>query len=272
MVSFISADGNVFFSVYVFKGIEKNDKFFISPLLLNDLIITRSKWERLYGYTSTGYLNSEIYENIIDFFCEKWNLSSNKRCLLICDQLSFHKNIDILKKSLMKGVLTIFLPTSTTHFLQPLDSLPFALLKKKFRKSSNKILKKKLFLDKKTIRNDLFKACLLSEDKSFSKKIIKEAFLKTGIFPFSRERILNNAENNIVHCSDQEIEVISKKISDSLLKALDLRKEIVSLPKIEIRKSQIFLSDELIRLSEERKRKMDEKKKKKKSKKKRRND
>ena len=81
-------------------------------------------------FNETGYLNTAIFDQILDHFTSVWEqCHPGLHCCLIGDNLAAHRDLKILQKALDHGIYMTFLVEGTTHWSQPLDNLLFASLK-----------------------------------------------------------------------------------------------------------------------------------------------
>ena len=129
-------------------------------------------------------MNTAIFNQIIIHFSDLWNLENpGLHCYVFGDQLGSHRDKETIKICYQKNVFLWYLPSNTSHFLQPLDNLCFAILKSKF-KSMFEDINLMVFLCDKNKRCELFAAMYEAESQTFTTNVIKSSFINTGLFPF----------------------------------------------------------------------------------------
>ena len=87
---------------------------------------------RLFFANETGCLTIEIFKCIMKKFGEWWRLRhTSLTCYMISDNLSIHKNSEILNIAKDNGIEMLNIMAGSSHWFQVHDQLPFAELKKK---------------------------------------------------------------------------------------------------------------------------------------------
>ena len=81
-------------------------------------------------YTKSGWVTKDVWKlSIIEFCRISKSFFNGRHSVLFMDRLSFHKDkesIELMKKHNIEGM---FFPVKTSHFLQPLDQVIFAVFK-----------------------------------------------------------------------------------------------------------------------------------------------
>ena len=134
----------------------------------------------------TRRLNSELFGNIMYIFYKNWGEEhAGMHSLIFGDNLSAHKDIPTIKKMLKYSVFLWYLPENTSHFLQPLDSYPFATFKKLVS-----AIYEEIELAGALIGNfsphALLRARHAAEHTAMAGNAIQKAFRACGIYPFSK--------------------------------------------------------------------------------------
>ena len=198
MIPFVTAEGKVICIFYIIKGnFNKNGNASVG------FEFAKVKWKRDYGfrefvcYTETGFVNKPLFEKILLKFEELWHQDNpGLKCLLLGDNCSTHLDVDTMLDMYLKGVHMAFFAPLTTHFSQPLDSTIFALLKPLVYA----LLEQKVFnlqlLRKSTKRTTVAEA-QEAAIQTLTKGIIKDAFEKTGIWPWNPEKLLTLAQEQL---------------------------------------------------------------------------
>ena len=132
---------------------------------------------------------------------ESWNKHRpGLDAIVYCDNLAVHRQPTHLQWAKDHHVNFNFLPPHTSHFLQPLDDLLFAVYKSQLNllaRRLNSALSMKAD-DEDELSNAMLSAAHhIAISKAFSKKRIIKSFDNTGIFPFNKEKILARAHQNI---------------------------------------------------------------------------
>jgi len=133
-------------------------------------------------YNETGYLNGEIFFQIIDHFITIWTKQyPGLHCCLIGDNLAAHRDLKLIKKGLENGIYMTYLPAGTTHWSQPLDNLLFARLKQEVGTLARQISFCQYFTDE--ILFSLVDIVLLAAKKAFTSRTILRSFEECGLWP-----------------------------------------------------------------------------------------
>lgn len=143
----------------------------------------------IYMSQKSAYINSEIFFTWLkDHFIPR---KLNGKVLLILDGHTSHCNISTLELAEENNVIIICLPSHTTHFLQPLDRAVFRSLKLRFNIACNNWVK--THPSRKITRYQF--GLLLSEAwvHAATTSNAISAFKSTGIFPFNRNAIPDDA-------------------------------------------------------------------------------
>ena len=187
MLTFIAADGTVFFSLWIFKTGKTTSPI---PFQIRQPEKTRSDgWPRYYAFSESGYINREIWGTIMLHFCDQFKLRHpGLHALLFSDQLGSHLDPIVLAAAKAENVHMWSLVANSSHFMQPLDDLPFGSFKKHTAElHSQKSFRKKLM--GADAANLLLEAAYEAETLAFTKPIITGGFERTGLFPFDPEKL-----------------------------------------------------------------------------------
>ena len=108
------------------------------------------------------------------------------------DRLSSHMTIESLSFCKNANIDAICFPANSTHVIQPCDSLIFASFKNSIHKMVRDMMTFTEFRERK-----LGSLLLETANKAISAitpKVIAESFSRTGIYPFSKAKILSNSK------------------------------------------------------------------------------
>ncbi|HEV7738417.1 MAG TPA: hypothetical protein VGO47_13725 [Chlamydiales bacterium] len=109
--------------------------------------------------------------------------------LLIVDSHGSHLNMQFLEYCITHRILVAFYPPHSTHRLQPLDVGLFSPLATYYSQELNQFIQRSEGICSVTKR-DFFRLFWPAFYKAFTDKNIKSAWLKTGISPLDRIRVL----------------------------------------------------------------------------------
>lgn len=133
----------------------------------------------------------------MSYFCRIWSTRyPGLACVVLCDNLEVHKCEEVVKVCHNSLVQLYYLPPNTTHFLQPLDDVLFAVYKDQLSLLADKI-KENLGPTRHASLDILSAIHPYAVAKAFTKERIVESFKNTGIFPFNEQRIRDLARQNI---------------------------------------------------------------------------
>ena len=142
------------------------------------------------GYTvqrsDSGYINAELFAEygakFVDFLKEKNLLGNNQKNLLLLDLHSSHLfNAKFMNMMIENNIEVCSFPLHCTHVLQPLDDVPYAVLKQKYQKE--------LFSHNFSVAGakmnpmQLFRVLVPAFTQAFSPENIRKGFQQTGIYP-----------------------------------------------------------------------------------------
>lgn len=138
--------------------------------------------ETMYGLTSSGWIDSEIFDGWFKNHFLAYAPAS-RPLLLILDGHSSHFNPDTIQKAASEKVIIFCLPPHTTHKTQPLDKGCFAPLKSFWRQECHKYL----FENRgKVITRFQFSEIFgKAWQKGMTAKNVMSGFKTTGIYPFN---------------------------------------------------------------------------------------
>lgn len=198
LLTFVSPNGKCFASFYILKAgnSEQELQSKLTPYYPNKCYYVRGSSRRFFCFTKKGYVVKDVFNDIMKKFVEIWTSeNAGMHCYVFGDQLEAHKDFETVKMCYEKNVFMWSLPANTSHFLQPLDNLCFAVLKSKF-KSKLYELNLRHYLTNSNIRQELFAAMYEAEEESMIPSVIKSSFKNTGIYPFDPEKIRKLTNDN----------------------------------------------------------------------------
>ena len=142
------------------------------------------------GYTvkcsESGYINADLFaeygNRFIAFLKEKHLLGNGQKHMLLLDLHSSHLfNAKFMRAMLENNIEVCSFPPHCTHVLQPLDDVPFAVLKAKYQKE---LLSHNFSVaGAKTNPMQLFRVLVPAFTQAFTPENIRKGFKQTGIYP-----------------------------------------------------------------------------------------
>ena len=234
--------------------------FLIIPLEKNgksEFLIKKAKGLRsdgspvYYLFTQTGWLNAEAWYCILKTFSEEIRKQiPTKPIILLLDNLNIHTNIQSIKLCNSEKITSMYFPKHSTHYIQPSDSTFFAALKKYL---SKKYQEKSITIasSKRSICMDLVQY-IQGIEEIITTKVLNDSWSKTGIIPFNKQKIIENAKANCGEPKVKNESITSRNsrnftvsvINDSL--SLNQATQISVMPST----NQIYTGDDLIKLME----------------------
>jgi len=220
VVTCIAASGHTLLVIHVLpdstidesvdKILVEEDKVRSSSVLRGTILnvaITRTK---------SGWVTTKCWQAIIRYFsviAKHW--LHGRTGILTMDRLACHGNnerIAMLKKI---GLECVSFPAKTSHFLQPLDQTPFAMVKRTF-KSFFIRYSISSFLHP-TKNGDIMRSAFIqAEVKAHTMDNVKAGFIKSGVNPWHPTKIINTARslsgNNVMSNSSSPNEEEAQKV------------------------------------------------------------
>ena len=192
ILPFISAEGGII-SVHV---VYKNGATYYVPA--NEDRQERGQLLEVFEYfTDTGYVDEATFRKIVEDFRGVWaRRYPGLHCLLLGDNLGVHNGIDVVRESRKEGVHLTFFPPNTTHWLQPLDNLFFAALKKAMASEKERLQSLASWTDEESLPFSYMDFIQRSMRKACTPSVIKRSFSCTGIFPWSPDLIFSLCASN----------------------------------------------------------------------------
>ncbi|GBP07644.1 hypothetical protein EVAR_2768_1 [Eumeta japonica] len=169
----ITGTGNSIPPVYVFPRVH-----FISHFL-------NGAPEGSLGLPSrSGWINSELFIEVLKHIQKHTNSTKERPLLLICDNHESHISVEAINYSRENGIVYLSFPPHTSHKLQPLDVGVFGPFKAKLKVAFNDWHIN--HPGKALTIYDIPNLSKLAFFESFNAKNITNAFAKPGIIPFNR--------------------------------------------------------------------------------------
>ncbi len=209
-----------------------------------------------YIYTAKGWLTAEAWYEILKVFHEQIShLFKKMKVFLFLDRLSCHMKDVCLQFTQSKGITTIFFPSASTHFLQPLDQEAFACFKNKMYS----MLDEKLVSVKKEDGNlnEILFEIAHDAEAAMTPQVLARSFEKSGIYPFNKEIIIKNAKRHNSEMDDENESSYSNNVKRMVMEVI---KQHTS-PSTSVRsrvnpvKNRLYSGDEIIKMQQEKSKK-----------------
>ena len=133
-IPFSMPDGSTPFRVFIFRtGPNARGQAFVPAFRPKKEIGLREQLERLFLQSETGHLTIPLFRYIMDKFIFFWTATRpGLDCFLVCDNLTAHKDYDVVEKARNNGIYFINIMPGSSHWFQVHDQEPFGILKKNF--------------------------------------------------------------------------------------------------------------------------------------------
>jgi hypothetical protein len=135
-IPFVAANGSFICSYFVFSTkFNEEEQANVKMYVPTTLRFTRnSNFPTKVFWSDSGYVNHEIWDQIVDSFIEFWvSQHPGLHCCLIGDNLGVHRALEPMKKAMDHQIFQTFFVPNTSHWSQPLDNLLFARLKQEIQ-------------------------------------------------------------------------------------------------------------------------------------------
>jgi hypothetical protein len=181
LVPFVSACGKLEMLVIVGAVESKRQDSRIDRLMTLPLTTDRDcGYPRYWTFNKTAAMNHELWESIMDkFVAHRKLLYPGLDSVVFLDRLSAHTQPALVRKMYTAGVHLVLLPVHTTHYLQPLDNIPFATVKKTLHHLRGTINHTAMTTPSR--QDTLLSLCHEVEKVSFTSEIIQAGWKNVGL-------------------------------------------------------------------------------------------
>lgn len=217
-IKFVTAAGGTVLTVYILKCTPTGKVSYKLQEPEKSRSATRGHGKVMYCFNESGRMNGTLWKQVIVALCDTLEqLSPGVTQLLMCDNVSCHHNLDALMYGQSHNLEFLFLPPNSTHFLQPLDDLPFANFKKKVKKLVRD--SQMCFATQKDTKNTILEIVHVAFAQTFTTKVVSDAWRRTGMYPFDEDIVLERARQNVtpnVESGQQRISKNAVKLTNIL--------------------------------------------------------
>jgi len=254
MLPFVTASGKLILVIYILPLPPQEDGFLSLDLPQPDHRYTiRGRTDHYFIFTRSGYVTKEAWNIAIDTFLSVLKAKDDSRdFLLITDRAGAHMDIEAMKKLQKRQVTLLLLPSNTTHFLQPLDDAVFATHRRVLENMAHSKSRASVIQGIR-IKNDALAASMQAEHQAFKETIIRGAFKATGIWPFSRRRIMANHHKSVGASQPEGIPVettrktviqMAERVMAQIL--AENKHQVIKKVRVKPRANRAFLAEDLI--------------------------
>ncbi len=172
-----SANGETIPPLYIFEGVRKQMQWM-------DGCVPGSAC----AMSESSNINGKIFLHWLKWF--KYCINTEEQVLLILDGHFAHIGLPTLEEAIKMNIDIFTLPPHCSHFLQPLDVVMYKVFKQKYEQELHNFpLHNKGALPDKS---DIVKITAVPWKIAMTRKNIISAFEKTGIYPFSKEKMMES--------------------------------------------------------------------------------
>lgn len=160
---------------------------------LPDLDLPRSENVRVcYSWTRCGRMTDELWENVMDEFLDLLEQRDpGLEQVIYLDRLGSHLQPAVAAKCLTRQLWTLWFPPDTSEFLQPADAYQFGAFHHELNLAGERFHLSALAQRAKPheVVLQFLEPALL---RATAQKVVRAGFAETGIWPFDKDKILQN--------------------------------------------------------------------------------
>jgi hypothetical protein len=199
VLAFVVANGTRFLTVVIVKGKGSEKDGFIEPEQATPRLpaTPRTATDMCYFRCRSGNLTQHSFGLIMDRFIEEWRAQNpGLHAWIFGDQFSPHLNLFTMRKMLENNLHMWFFPANTSHFLQPLDDVPFARIKGVVKKESD-FLPAGASIANRDVTPEFHEVLHHAITRGLRSKEILAGFRNTGVWPFRTDVICKRAAESL---------------------------------------------------------------------------
>ena len=164
--------------------------------------------------SESGYISTKLFadygEKFVKFLRESNLMTPGIKHVVLLDLHKSHLfNSSYMEYMQANNIEVCSFPPHCTHILQPLDDLPYAMLKRKFQKEL--ISFNLQVAGEKLSKQQFFRVLIPAFSGAFQPEIIRKGFKNTGIYPLNQDapklkqlgpsQVYDKCKSNAVNCS-----------------------------------------------------------------------
>ena len=165
--------------------------------------------------SENGWINKRIFYQygkvLVKYMKDRGLLEDkSKKHILLMDSHNSHTfNYQFMVLMVIHGIIVVAFPAHTTHLIQPLDNLPFAMFKNEWFEAVRKYVRR--MYAKKLSKVAFFSLFVPAWNKAVTVRIIQAGFRKTGIWPVNRSVISDDSMGPAIDIPLLDLSDISMK-------------------------------------------------------------
>ena len=164
--------------------------------------------------SESGYISTKLFadygEKFVQFLRESNLMTPGIKHVVLLDLHKSHLfNSSYMEYMQANNIEVCSFPPHCTHILQPLDDLPYAMLKRKFQKEL--ISFNLQVAGEKLSKQQFFRVLIPAFSGAFQPEVIRKGFHNTGIYPLNQDapklkqlgpsQVYDKCKSNAVNCS-----------------------------------------------------------------------
>ena len=164
--------------------------------------------------SESGYISTKLFadygEKFVQFLRESNLMTPGIKHVVLLDLHKSHLfNSSYMEYMQANNIEVCLFPPHCTHILQPLDDLPYAMLKRKFQKEL--ISFNLQVAGEKLSKQQFFRVLIPAFSGAFQPEVIRKGFKNTGIYPLNQDapklkqlepsQVYDKCKSNAVNCS-----------------------------------------------------------------------
>jgi hypothetical protein len=139
--------------------------------------------------SSNGWITNEIgVEWVKHFNQHTQSRTKGTKRLLILDGHESHHSMDFEAECAKHGIIPLCMPSHSSHRLQPLDLVPFSVLKRVYSQFVERLMRRH---QTHVAKEDFLLGFLEAFEAAFTKKNIQSGFKAAGICPLDADRVIS---------------------------------------------------------------------------------
>ena len=180
--------------------------------------------------SESGYISTKLFadygEKFVKFLRESNLMTPGIKHEVLLDLHNSHLfNSSYMEYMQANNIEVWSFPPHCTHILQPLDDLPYAMLKRKFQKE---LISFNLQVSgEKLSKQQFFRVLIPAFSGAFQPEVIRKGFKNTGIYPLNQDapkfkqlgssQVYDKCKSNAVNCSFWTFQILVTKLVTLLI-------------------------------------------------------
>lgn len=177
-----SIDGHIINPLVLFKGKELQSTWFPPE--------TPSNWH--FRCTENAFTTNKVSMDwLVHVFLPQTDANGAVR-LLLCDNHGSHTTVPFMYECYRHNVQLVYMPSHSSHILQPLDVGVFSILKRKYRKEITNLSR---YEETQPVqRSQFIKYYIKARAEALQPFYIQSGWRGTGLSPYNPQKVLNSSQ------------------------------------------------------------------------------